>query len=221
MRKIIFFSALILFTLAYHTVSVSGAVLHVPGQFPSLRAAIDASVAGDTVLVGDGIYSGPENRNLEVRNITVVSENGPQSCTIDCESEGCGFYVYSDYSDISVISGFTIRNAWDEWVFSGAICCGAHNAVINNCIFTDSPNIAGLCCMNATDVLITNCLIHNNNSSGFLSTISSTVLVNCTITQNTSYGAYIVDYSDARFVNCIVAQNDGYEVVDNMGSQVW
>lgn len=221
MKKMIVVNTLILLTLVVHTIPASGTVLYVPGQYSTLASAIDASVAGDTVLVGDGVYTGPENRNLVVANITVVSENGPENCWIDCESQGYAFDMYSNVSNLSVITGFTILNASDEWAFTGAINCNAHNAVINDCILTGSPNIAGICCMNATDVLITNCLIHNNNNSGFLSSISSTELVNCTITQNSVYGAYVVDFSDANFVNCIVTQNDETEVVQNMESNAW
>ena len=41
---------ILLFTFAYST------VIHVPGDYTTIQAGIDASVDGDTVLVADGIY---------------------------------------------------------------------------------------------------------------------------------------------------------------------
>jgi Right handed beta helix region len=199
------------------SISVFGATLHVPSAFPTIQSAINASMPGDCVLVADGVYSGNGNTGLWFYDITVASENGPGSCIIDCKGLSHGF----DVMDNAVLSGFTIRNAYHEWTFNGAVNCGGSNPAVNNCILTDSVNLAGICCMDADGAVITNCLIHNNMSSGFLSSISSTTLVNCTIAQNDNYGAYIVDFSDATMKNCIVHGNVLGSVVENLESYVF
>ena len=38
---------------------VGADTLHVPGDHPTIQAAMDAAQAGDTVLVADGVYTGP------------------------------------------------------------------------------------------------------------------------------------------------------------------
>ena len=58
--------------------------IHVPSRFGSIQAAIDAAQDGDTVVVGDGTYTGEGNRDIRFRGkaITVRSENGPATCIV-------------------------------------------------------------------------------------------------------------------------------------------
>jgi len=68
--------------------------LFVPDEFPSIQSAIDQAVAGQTVLLADGTYTGDRNKNLDFfgKGITVASMNGPDNCVIDCENAGRGFF---------------------------------------------------------------------------------------------------------------------------------
>lgn len=65
------------------------ATIHVPFDQPTIQAGIDAAVAGDIVVVADGTYTGPGNKDLDFKGkaITVRSLNGPQNCILDFE--GC------------------------------------------------------------------------------------------------------------------------------------
>lgn len=69
------------------------ATLHVPAEYSSIRAAMDGAINGDIILVADGIYTGPDNKNLDYQGkaITVQSERGPANCIIDCEGSGRAF----------------------------------------------------------------------------------------------------------------------------------
>lgn len=93
--------------------------LRVPSAYPSIKAAVMAAATGDTILVADGIYSGPDNRRISfgTRQLQLLSENGPATTIIDCaDSLGTahwGIQVASGQSDSTTIAGFTIRNASD------------------------------------------------------------------------------------------------------------
>ena len=61
--------------------SPTGAVLHVPGDYPTIQAAILTASDGDEVLVSPGVY--PENVSFRGKAIRVRSLAGPEVTTID------------------------------------------------------------------------------------------------------------------------------------------
>jgi len=87
-------------------------VIRVPQDQPNLRAAIGAARDDDVVLVADGVYDGPQNRNLDFRGkrIAVRSAGGPGRCVIDCGGHQRAFDFHHGETTDSVLEGFTIRN---------------------------------------------------------------------------------------------------------------
>jgi len=84
---------------------VSGAVITVPGDYDYIQDAIAAALAGDTVLVANGVYTGAGNKNLDFdgKAITVRSQNGPENCIIDCESNGRAFLFRNGETTTTVL----------------------------------------------------------------------------------------------------------------------
>ncbi len=76
--------------------------INVPGDYPTIQAAINAANPGDTIFVSSGIY--PENLVVN-KSLTLIGEN-KSTTIIDGGGSGDVIYLYSYIN----ISGFTIQN---------------------------------------------------------------------------------------------------------------
>ena len=124
------------------------ATINVPLDYPTIQAGIDAAVDADTVLVASGTYTGDGNRDIDFlgKAIVVMSEEGPDSATIDCGTVGraVNFRLGEDFD--SKLMGFTLsnwRNPTDP-PMGGAIYFYDSAPVIQNCIIKNNfANNAG------------------------------------------------------------------------------
>ena len=152
--------------------SARAAELHVPSEYATIKAAIDAAYDGDTVIVADGTYTGEGNRDIDFlgKTITVKSESGPENCIIDCNGAEWpdnhrGFKFHSGEDRDSILNGFTITNAygWDD-SFQGAILCSGSSPIIEDCIIVGNKLGlgGGISCHDSNPTII-NCIISNNS----------------------------------------------------------
>jgi len=111
-----------------------------PADFNNIQAAIDDSNDGDTVLVANGTYTGHGNRDIDFHGkaITVKSENGPETCIIDCNGTEAtphrGAHFHSGEDANSAIIGFTITNGYAD--IGGGILCDDAGPSIVDCVMT-------------------------------------------------------------------------------------
>ena len=154
------------------------ATLNVPGQYPTIQAAINAAMDGDLVLVDPGTYL--ENIDFYGKAVTVKSAQGPEETTIDggCPSNPLAASVVTFRSGEgrdSVIEGFTITNGqgtlwWNNAEFiGGGICCWdmtsptiRNNVIRDNTILFDVVDGAGICCAPGSAPLIEGNVIKDN-----------------------------------------------------------
>jgi hypothetical protein len=93
----------------------------------SLQAAVDAAVAGDEVVVTNGIYGAVTvGKPLSVR-----SANGPQFTAID----GSGVLRCVYLTNGPSLSGFTLTNGF-AYEKGGGVLCEAGDSVVSNCSIT-------------------------------------------------------------------------------------
>jgi parallel beta-helix repeat protein len=82
--------------------------INVPGDIPTIQAAIDAASDGDRVQVSPGTYF--ENINFNGKLITVTSTDGPKVTTINGGKKTSVATFSSGETRDAVLSGFTITN---------------------------------------------------------------------------------------------------------------
>jgi len=200
-----------------------------------IQTAIDNAVDTDEIIVADGLYTGPGNRDIDFggRLITVRSANGPDNCIIDCQGRvndyHRGFQFHGGETPEAVLNGFTVRGGF---VFGdgGGIHCVDSSPTIINCVIVDNvafefflPKGGGIYSAGGSPTII-NCTISGNQvpggefpsyGGGIYCTGGSPTIVNCSITGNSAFaiaafghggGAYFIE-SSALLANCILSDN--------------
>jgi hypothetical protein len=226
---------LCLLSLVLCSTTAFGATIHVPANYGKIQLAINAASDGDIVLVADGTYTDPGNKDIDFKGkqIVVQSENGPKHCIIDCKNNGRGFNFDSGELEDSVVSGFTITNGRTEDE-GGAIRCINSSPMIKDCIMADnhvtgnSNNSHGGAIYLGPGAcpIITNCVIIRNTSNyyggGIYSYNARPVITNCTITRNIAIdgGALYCRFKPApTLTNCILWGNTPNEVAKDLGTE--
>jgi len=111
----------VIISLLALSVPLSAATLTVdddgPADFNDIGSAVAAALPGDAIIVADGLYRGPGNRDIDFggKAITLASVSGPERCIIDCESKGRGFYVDQAEGRGTVIEGFTVMRGRESY----------------------------------------------------------------------------------------------------------
>lgn len=106
------------------------------GDAPTIQAGIDSSVAGDTVLVTTGTFTGPGNVDVNFlgKAIVVTSESGASQTIIDCQNAARGFLFVSGEGSGSVLSGLTIANGFTADSGGGIYCDNSSPEIRSNVI---------------------------------------------------------------------------------------
>lgn len=186
----------VLFCLAF-TYPLYAADIHVPGDYPTIQQAIDASVNGDSVLVDPGTYV--ENINFHGKAITVQS-TGSMSTTIidggqpaDPKRGSVATFQKGEGPD-SVLEGFSLVNGTGMQV-------------------TNSTYGGGVFCRDSSPTIRGNRIKKNtaNYGTGVYFKNSSAVLEENFITQNDSNTGQCIlcDQSDARIAGNEISSNQG------------
>jgi len=211
---------------AEHSIRPDGA-----GDFATIQEAVDAAAPGDSLVLEDGVFTGPGNRDIRFagKDLVVRSRNGAAAVALDAQG-GTGdphrlFRLDAGETSASRIEGLTLRGGFVEGPFpengGGAILVayGSH-PVITQCVFDGNKAGyqgfgAGLLAWDDCDITLTDCTFTNGDSGwyggGFTLRLNSDALVErVTVTYNHSGhagGGASITGSNAILNDCLFAHN--------------
>jgi hypothetical protein len=225
MKQIILFFTALLFIVS----ELNSALLNVPGTYPTIQSAINASINGDTVLVAPGTYT--ENINFRGKRIVLTSEfyitNNPATIyatVIDGNSPvnpdtGSCVIIANGEDSTTVLQGFSItRGRGTKWTDEHG--AGLYREGGGILVAFSSP-------------IIKNNIIYNNivtDGTGVSSTGGGGVRIgdsyvrfyNNIVMNNTArYGAgMVLNYTGGEYKNNIICSNYG-SFQFQAGSGIW
>jgi hypothetical protein len=178
----------------------------------NIQDAVDASLAGDEIVVTNGVYAngaraidiGETNRVVVDKPLTMRSVNGPQCTIIDGGlSVGCAFVTNN-----ATLVGLTLTNGYMYRGNGAGVFCSSRSAVLTNCaVAGNSGSVRGAGAFGGT---LIGCILSDNSSSGKFGSGAGggaydSTLYDCAITNNSSDTGGGV--SSCTLSNCTLSGN--------------
>jgi len=176
-------------------------ILHVPGDYPTIQAALVYAGTGDTIMVAPGTYY----EHIiwpSTQGIYLVSEYGADSTIIDALGSLRAITIETNIDSTTVIKGFTIVNGNEDYG-GGIHCVLASPTISNNTIMNNYATFGGgIFCNESAPIIIQNLITDNVASAdgGGISCwyFSSPKIVDNIIENNSAFytsggGIYSVD----------------------------
>lgn len=99
-----------LFWLFLFPISLCGGVINVPGDYVSISAAVNASSAGEMVVISQGVFSGHENCGIFINKPLILKGAGPSKTVVDCGGTGLRCVEMENVVGQVVIDGIQFSN---------------------------------------------------------------------------------------------------------------
>ncbi|GMU81130.1 MAG: hypothetical protein AMXMBFR47_10010 [Planctomycetota bacterium] len=112
------------------------------GPKATIRAALLVAGSGDTLVLADGTYTGPDNRDLHLApdvDLVIRSANGPAACIIDCQALGRFLTLDGGQTFATLLDGLTIQNG--NAASAGAVLVSESSSLaVATCTFTNNQS---------------------------------------------------------------------------------
>lgn len=187
-----------------------------------IQAALDRAAPGDTLLLGDGLYRGPGNRNLNPAGKALVvrsASDRPENCVIDvgapASGDARGFWFVSGEDSTTVLRGVSVRGG--RAARGGALRIRAGSPRIENCVFeANSADEGGaIAILAGAEPRFLSCAFRNNRAGrdggAIVVSESGGRFDGCAFVGNRAEaagGALVSSNGAARFVDCLFEGNE-------------
>ncbi|HEX6790471.1 MAG TPA: hypothetical protein VF247_04095 [Candidatus Krumholzibacteria bacterium] len=159
------------------------------GDYPTIQAAIDASISGDTISLDNGRYDGPGNVNLDFggRNLVLRGNSGdPINCIVgnydQSASDYRGFWFHSNETSAAAVENIMITNARASYGGGGGVLCEGASPTFRNVIFdANRTNAVG---SHGGSPTFVDCVFQGNLDGGAFFTAGAPRLVRCVFAWN-------------------------------------
>jgi parallel beta-helix repeat protein len=184
-------------------------VIHVPGDYPTIQAGIDAANAGDLVLVAPGTYY----EEITLKADVVVKGAGEGLSIIDGGTDPGDVVkaIGNDIMNTTKLQGFTITGASNSGSMpgGGGIFCnsGAAPEICNNRV---EGNDQGIAMWNQSSAFLHNNVVIDNTYTGI--SVSSASNINNNTIANNNIGIYDSGGYLPTIMNNIVTGNTTYGI---------
>ncbi|GJM44977.1 MAG: hypothetical protein DHS20C21_18190 [Gemmatimonadota bacterium] len=206
------------------------------GDYATIQDAVNAATAGDEIVLEDGTFLGPGNRDLRFfgKDLVVRSRNGAAFVTIDSQGSESephrAFRLDAGETSATRLDGITITGGFASGPFpesggGGILVAFNSHPVIENCVFDGNETGfqgfgAGLLAWEGCDITLRDCTFLNNVSGwyggGFVLRKECDALVErCQVIGNYALhagGGASITNSDAIVNDCLFADNETTEV---------
>jgi hypothetical protein len=205
------------------------AVLHVPDNYSQIQAALDASQAGDTVLVAPGHYHERlvfPNRDLTLAShILLTGDTLLMDQTIlDGDNLGTTVTILPTEPHHYVLDGFTIRRGQGAFRVGGGLhTSGPSHLVVRHVLFAENTNIysgSGFLAFSNQAVHMEHIRISDNSAAAVgevvaVSTLSIATLRNFHVREPQLSRIFDISARDTVFVSDVIVENQ--DVVTSVG----
>jgi len=176
-----------IYVVTYGTNDVANNYNTWEGAATNILDAVAVAGAGDTVLVGDGVYA--VRNQLTVTNFTLRSENGPGSTTLYRPNDSFNrMLVVSDAG--AFVSGLKITNAYVN-IYGAGVALELYSGTVSNCVIADCNSYAlggqqaGI--VRLFGGVMTHSVISNNQSRSHVTSVTSATLQDSLLYGNRTY----------------------------------
>ncbi len=181
--------------------AATAATISVPGNYPTIQAAIDAAADGDTIRVGSGTYT----ENLEIlKSLTLTGvDTGSGRPIVD----GNGSSAIAIIANGVTIQGFTVTGANGPLMYTapaGIYVYGSNATITDNIV---SGNYNGIYLEGSSNDNLTGNKADGNHIGIYLFQSSNVSVTGNSASSNTFRGVYIREGSKNRLTGNTISDN--------------